>query len=278
MLGYTDLFFREKLKVPVDFFQPFRRLALAPSSGAPGLLKNFPAWGVVVGAGLQALADAPIRINVLGTSAQARAETEKDRPARNLTLAMVALLALLFVIHPFWQAHKAGELLAGESLRLEEAERALQALQADHKKFLAATESLQQAIALERERLRWPTLLQELKDKSQPRLWITGLKTVPGGEARRESPPAEKTKGPLPPRVEIRGMFETRSEKADAEAVEKFTLALNQGNVLENVTVLEREAPKYVDGKTDQVALKFRLQADWPESKAGKPKAKETVP
>lgn len=277
MLGYTDLFFREKLKIPVDYFQPFRRLALAQPSATPGLAKNFPAWGVVVGTGLQALADAPIRINVLGTSAQARAEAEKDRPARNLILTMVALLALLSVGHFFWQAHKAGELLAGESLRVEEAERALQALQTDHKKFLAATESLQQAIALERERLRWPTLLQELKDKSQPRLWITGLKAVPASEGRKESASAEKTKGPLPLRVEIRGMFETRSEKADAEAVEKFTQALNQGKVLENVTVLEREAPKYVDGKTDQVALKFRLQAEWPESKSGQPKAKESV-
>jgi len=277
MLGYTDLFFREKLKVPVDYFQPFRRLSLAQPAGMPGLVKNFPAWGVVVGTGLQALSDAPIRINVLGTSAQTRAETEKDRPARNLMLTMVALLALLSVVHFFWQAHKAGELLSGESLRVEEAERALQALQADHKKFLAATESLQLAIALEKERIRWPSLLQELRDQSQPRLWITGLKAVPGNEGRKESPSVEKTKGPLPLRVEIRGMFETRSEKADAEAVEKFTQALNQGKVLENVTVLEREAPKYVDGKTDQVALKFRLQADWPESKSGQPKVKETA-
>ena len=29
--------------------------------------------------------------------------------------------------------------------------------------------------------------------------------------------------------------------------------------------VLERETPQYVDGKTDQVALKFRLKAEWPE-------------
>jgi len=66
--------------------------------------------------------------------------------------------------------------------------------------------------------------------------------------------------------VEIGGMFETKSEKADAEAVTNFQNALNAGGVLQNVSVLEREAPQYVDGKTDQVALRFRLRADWPRS------------
>jgi hypothetical protein len=58
-------------------------------------------------------------------------------------------------------------------------------------------------------------------------------------------------------------MFETRSEKADAEAVANFQKSLEKGGVLRNVKILEREAPRYVDGKTDQVALKFRLQAEW---------------
>jgi len=278
MLGYTDLFFREKLKVPVDFFQPFRRLSFAQRPESSGLLKNFPAWGGVVGAGLQALPDPPVRLNVLGATARSQAQAEKDRPAQVLVLGMFALLVALSVGHSFWQATKAGDLVVQESQRVEEAEQALQKLQADHKKFLTASESVQQALALERERLRWPALLQELKDKSQARLWITSLKTLPGATLRKGKEPADPTKGALSPVVEIRGMFETRSEKADAEAVEKFTQALNQGGVLENVTVLEREAPKYVDGKTDQVALKFRLQAEWPESKSSQPKAKGANP
>ena len=40
--------------------------------------------------------------------------------------------------------------------------------------------------------------------------------------------------------------------------------ALEEGGVLTQVAVLERETPQYVDGKTDQVALKFRLKANWP--------------
>ena len=68
-------------------------------------------------------------------------------------------------------------------------------------------------------------------------------------------------------------MFETQSEKADAEAVANFQKALETGGILRKVTVLERETPQYVDGKTDQVALRFRLQADWPQVGPAKPGA-----
>jgi len=68
--------------------------------------------------------------------------------------------------------------------------------------------------------------------------------------------------------LEVAGMFETQSEKADAEAVANFQRALEGAGLLRNVTVLERETPRYVGGKTDQVALKFRLKADWPTAPA----------
>ena len=43
VLGYTDLFFREKLKIPVEFFQPFRRLILPPTIEAQSAARNFSA-------------------------------------------------------------------------------------------------------------------------------------------------------------------------------------------------------------------------------------------
>ncbi|NBS14668.1 MAG: hypothetical protein EBT57_07670, partial [Verrucomicrobia bacterium] len=55
-----------------------------------------------------------------------------------------------------------------------------------------------------------------------------------------------------------------KSEQKDAEAVEIFLKTLSEGKILENITVTERETPSYRDGKTDQVALRFQLKADWP--------------
>jgi hypothetical protein len=264
MMGYTDLFFREKLKIPVESFQPFRRLALPAAAEAQSAARNFPAWGVAVGAALQALPEVPVRINVLGALGRAQAQKGRNFPALVVAAMTGGALLLLPGLHGLWQATKLGDQLAAETQRVEEASLGLQKLEAENKKFNGTVQQMEMALALERERLRWPRLLQELKKHSTKGLWITGLKVLPAGEG--ESGAAAPGKPATPPfaAVEIEGMFETRSEKADAEGVANFQKALEAGGVLTQVTVLERETPQYVDGKTDQVALKFRLKAEWP--------------
>jgi len=273
MLGYTDLFFREKLRIPVEFFQPFRRLSLPATAEAQAASRNFSAWSVAVGTALQASPDAPVRVNVLGSVGRAQAQKQKDLPALVLGAgAAVALLALPG-IHGFWQTAKAGDRLVQETQRLEEASLALQKLEGENKKFLATAQQLEQALALEQERLRWPRLLGEIKIHVPKGLWITTLKVLPPPETPVAAAGSAKPSAPAEWVVEIGGMFETQSEKADAEAVANFQKALETGGILRKVTVLERETPQYVDGKTDQVALRFRLQADWPQVGPAKPGA-----
>ena len=272
-LGYTELFFREKLRIPVQYFQPFRRLSLPASEGAQAAARNFAAWGAAVGTALQAFPDAPVRINVLGAVGRSQVQKTRDYPARVVAALAGAAVLLLPGIHGFWQAAKTGAKLSTETERVEEAHRGLQQLEAENKKLNATLQQLEVAAGLERERLRWPRLLQELKRHTPAGLWITSLNVVPSAEPNPAPGGAKPGPGVVVPVVEIGGMFETKSEKADAEAVAFFQKALNDGGVLQNVTVLERETPQYVDGKTDQVALRFRLKADWPQSKSEKPAA-----
>ena len=262
ILGYTDLFFREKLKIPVEYFQPFRRLGLPASAEAQSAARNFSVWGGAVGTALQALPDSPVRINVLGAMGRAQAQKSRDVPAMVVAAAAGVGLLCLPGVHGFWQAMKVGGRLAEQTAQVDEASGALQKLEVENKKFLGMVQQAETALKLEQERLRWPRLLTELKRHSQKRVWITSLQVMPASEASEGVPPAGKTAAPL---IEIGGMFETQSEKADAEAVANFQKALEAGGVLRNVEVLERETPQYVDGKTDQVALKFRLKAEWPE-------------
>jgi type IV pilus assembly protein PilM len=270
-LGYTDLFFQEKLRLPVQFFQPFRRLHLPAGPGASAALKNFTSWGVAVGAALQSLPDVPIRINVLGAVGHAQAQKNRDRPAFLVGAVALAGLLLLPGVHGFWQATQSSRMLVAETEKVEQASQALQKVEAENQKFLDEIKQQELALQLERERLRWPTLLEELKRHSPKGLWITGLKILAEDSGPEPLPPGGKASAPVVPKLEITGMFETRSEKADAEAVANFQSALEGGGILQNVSVIEREAPQYVGGKTDQVALQFRLHAEWPMSPDAKP-------
>lgn len=264
MLGYTELFFREKLRIPVQYFQPFRRVSLPASVEGQAAARSFVGWGAAMGTALQALPDAPVRINVLGAIGRAQAQKSRDVPAMVVAAAAGAVLLLLPGVHGFWQAAKAGDRLAEQTAQVDEATGALQKLEAENKKFLGVVQRAELALKLERERLRWPQLLAELRRHSQKRVWITSLQVGAVPEVSEAGPPEGKSAAVQVPVVEIGGMFETQSEKADAEAVANFQKALEAGGVLRNVEVLERETPQYVDGKTDQVALKFRLKAEWP--------------
>lgn len=277
-LGYTDLFFQEKLRLPVQFFQPFRRLNLPAGPGASAALKNFTSWGVATGAALQSLPDVPIRINVMGAVGHAQAQKNRDRPA--LIVGAVALAGLLLLpgVHGFWQASKSSRTLLAATEKVEQAHQALQKAESENQKFLDEIKTKEVALQLQRERLRWPILLQELKRHSPKGLWITGLKVLSTDSAPESLPPGGKPSAPATPKLEITGMFETRSEKADAEGVANFQKALEGGEILKNVLVIEREAPMYVNGKTDQVALKFRLQAEWPMISDGNPQKEERGP
>jgi len=274
-LGYTDIFFREKLRIPVNFLQPFRRLSFLPGLDAQAATKNFSRLGVVAGTALQALPDSPVRINVLGEAGRAQLQKRRETPPKVIAAMAAGLLLFLPGLHGFWQGSRSGKELAQSRDRIEEANRVLETLESDNKKLLASFGKIEAALRLEEERLRWPLLLQELKRHCPKGLWITGLKVLPPSGPEPGKPGPASASAPPVPLLEIAGMFETRSEKADAEAVANFQKSLEGGGRLSHVTVLEREAPQYVDGKTDQVALRFRLRAEWPQVREEKgPKGK----
>jgi len=265
-LGLTELFFRDKLKVPVEFFQPFRRVTMGAGVASEELAKNFPAWATLVGAALRSLPDSPCRINILGSVQKAAVAKTKDRPAMIAAGVAVGLLMLFPGLHGFWQSDRIQGLLSPQTAEVEEAEAALGKVDTEQKKGAEILGLADKALGLEAERMRWPILLEELRAKSVAGMWITQL-ALAGGEAVPEGEAGAKPGAPkiAVPVLELGGFFETKSEEADSKVVEDFRVALEQGGVLQKVVTTQRDTPeRSVDGKTEQVALKFKMRADWP--------------
>lgn len=283
-LPYTDLFIQEKLRIPVQFLQPFRRISLGPSVPKALAQKNFPVWASAIGAGLRFLKDAPCRLNVIGRKEQFTADHQRDRSAWILAGALVTLVLFLPGAHCFWKAGFLRKDLEVQSQKVQTAEEALGELESSRQKLNQDLALGQLALALEKERDRWPSLLmalnhifrEEFRDEKQSRMWITSL-TMEGlnEEKSREAPSdtAKPTKLPNQsvPTLILNGLFETRSKDADAKAVEIFRLALEKTSLFTSVRVAERETPQEVDGKTEQVALKFKILASWPTNKPAVP-------
>ena len=265
-LGLTDLFFRDKLKIPVEYFQPFRRMSIGADINRAEIAKNFPAWASWVGAGLRGLPDSPCKINILGSAQKAAAGRVKDRPAMVAVAVAVGLTLLLPGIHEFWQSARLGSAISPQTAEVDEAEGALTQVSNEQKKAAELLSLANQALVLEGDRMRWPILLEEIRSKSLPGLWVTSLKmseSPPGAEGEGAAAKPANVK-PSVPVLEIGGFFETQSEAADAKVVEDFRKGLGEGGILQNVTTTQRDNPERMDGKTEQVALKFAMRAEWP--------------
>jgi type IV pilus assembly protein PilM len=267
-LGLTEMFFREKLKVPVEFFQPFRRAALGAGVAPAELAKTFPSWAILVGAALRSLPDSPCRINILGSAQRAAVAKTKDRPAIIAAGVGVGLLLFLPGLHGFWQSGRIQGLLSPQTAEVDEAEAALAKVDAEQKKGVEILGLADKALGLEAERMRWPILLAELRAKSLPGMWVTQIALADGGAVSEgEAGAGAKSGAPkiAVPVLELGGFFETKSEEADSKVVEDFRVALEQGGVLQKVETTQRDTPeRSADGKTEQVALKFRMRAEWP--------------
>jgi hypothetical protein len=190
----------------------------------------------------------------------------KDRPAMVAVAVAVGFMLLIPAIHGFWQSVRLGASISPLAAEVDEAEGALTQINAEQKNMTDQLNLANQALALEGERMRWPILLEEIRSKSLPGLWVTSLKIIEGvpgaeGEATAAKPANAK---PAVPVLEIGGFFETQSEAADAKVVEDFRKGLSEGGILQNVTTTQRDNPERVDGKTEQVALKFAMRAEWP--------------
>jgi hypothetical protein len=190
----------------------------------------------------------------------------KDRPAMVAVAVAVAFMLLLPGIHGFWQSARLGAVISPQTAEVDEVEGALTQVSTEQKKMNDLLNLANQSLVLQGERMRWPLLLEEIRSKSLPGLWVTSLKlseSAPAaeGEGAAAKPADGKTSVPI---LEIGGFFETQSEAADAKVVEDFRKGLSEGGILQNVTTTQRDNPERVDGKTEQVALKFAMRAEWP--------------
>ena len=196
-----------------------------------------------------------------------------------LALASIALLCLPGV-HGLWQASKIESTISAQSDQVDQAESLATKLQLSQKKVTDLLASLELAKTLEEERLQWPKFLEELAKRSKSGMWITKLSLLSAPEESKEVSPGKKTAGDsdIVPRIEISGLFETKSEEADSQVIDLFVKSLQQDEFLKKIEMVELETPeRSVDGTAEQVALKFTMRADWIQEKVVKAKPANTA-
>jgi len=80
VMAYSAEFFFEKLNLPVEYFNPFRRVTIDPSVIPEELEKVASSFGEVVGLALQSIAVCPINLNLMPRSSKDRQAFNTKKP------------------------------------------------------------------------------------------------------------------------------------------------------------------------------------------------------
>ena len=180
MMQYTDVFFEDKLKIPVQYLNPFLKITVDPSIDEERIGAEIHLLSEVTGLALRHATTCPIEINLMPPDLVALKTFRRRQPffAASAICLVMALLA-------FWlYAEKAERQRAGMLGELQESINVLRAKQGE----LRSTTDQRMAIhsnvvdvsqVIDR-RFRWISLLDTIHGSLLDGMWLTGLDVVRG--------------------------------------------------------------------------------------------------
>ncbi len=189
-LPYADHFFNEKLQIPVEFFNPFRNIELAPNLDRDALAAQAGGYGGAVGLGLRlAAGECPIEVNLLPPYVIERREFNRKKIYFAGCTVGLALVGASWGYY-FDQRAQAEQKLLGEDIN--PAPETLQAgiqklrkldsqLGRQQKDVVRYNQIKDQIKSVAEARIRWHQILDDLSARLPGDTWIIQMEPASGG-------------------------------------------------------------------------------------------------
>ncbi len=224
-MPYMREFFKEKLHLPVEFFNPLQNVTVSESAPMLEVTRSAHLLGELVGLALRSACTCPMELNLRPASVVRRQELEKRRPFF-IVAAACLLLALLG-----WSAYyaRAAQMTGQSTEALQQKNDTMRAAETrldKLKKQAASLDSVATPLIMAiNDRNFWPQILDDLNSRlPEADVWITELAATSGGKvlgagekriaepaapsAAATSPvPATAAAGPAIDGIMVRGLY-----------------------------------------------------------------------
>jgi len=180
-LPYVKEFFEEKMRLPVEFFNPLAAVAVAKGLDVDRIQHEAHMMGELVGLGLRGVGKAAVNIDLVPARVEEERAAERRRPFLIGTAAVLIAGAVAFGFYKNSAAKKA-ELLVdeieGQVDNILPYESGLKKLNAEQQRFHTMADGY---VGLEDSHGYWVDLLEELKEgMGSDALWIVDLSPLVG--------------------------------------------------------------------------------------------------
>jgi type IV pilus assembly protein PilM len=182
-MPYMREFFKEKLHLPVEFFNPLQNVTVSESAPMPDVARSAHLLGELVGLALRSASACPMELNLRSASVARRQELEKRRPFF-IVAAACFLLALAG-----WSVYytRAAQMTAQSTEALQQKNDTMRTAEARLDKLKKQAASLDSVatplITAINDRNFWPQILDDLNSRlPEADIWITELAATSGGK------------------------------------------------------------------------------------------------
>lgn len=180
ILTYCDTFFAEKLNIPVEYFNPFPVVNIAPGVDRQRLGEVAHMFSETIGLGLRFALSCPIEISLLPQDIRRQQALTAKKPY--FVAAMLAVLILLGTILIALQSRAGSIQHCAEDLQNTRSmyQPNLQKIKSMDAEAKGKENQCRQLADLLMQRSVWPMLLNEIYRLKPDDLWLTSLKPIYG--------------------------------------------------------------------------------------------------
>jgi len=204
VIPYTDTFFKDKLKVEVDYLNPFCNVAVSEDISGDDIARQAHLLGETVGLALRRVLSCPIEINLMPKKVLAEKTFKKKQPMFYIAAAGLVFVLLIWCGYFFKMkqlAQKREEKVSTQVQKLENIERRMQGTL---QKVEVVAGKMDTLMALVQDRSAWLEILDEIHASLPAGMWLTSVSPII--ETTKENKSGEELKKSTIPAIEVTGM------------------------------------------------------------------------
>ena len=230
VMAFTPRFFSEKLKIPVEYFNPFQVISLAPSIDKEALAEVAHMFSEVIGLGLRHATECPIEISLTPQELKQQQELKKKTPYLYAAAGSLLLCLCIFLGAVSYNKHISQSMVETATFVEQRTEKHKELVsQAMEVKDDAQTK-YDNAVAMLDGRDAWIELLDELQRLLPDNIWLIKIQ-----KGAKPSTAAKASTARVQPKVSSIFATNRRHVVAKAESpdiewleIQGYTLMLNE--------------------------------------------------
>jgi len=182
-MSYSDLFSKEKLNIPVEYFNPSKNVAIGPDVNREQLALDAPLMGELVGLGLRYAGETPVEVDLVPASVK---ESNQKKAQMPLLFAAAAIFLFAFLVAGgvnFFLNMKVQSQVQSMNTELQEKDLYAKKIETANKQFAEARLKANMFDQLIRQRNFWTETLGSVHEAVQQStgLWVTELEISHNG-------------------------------------------------------------------------------------------------